>query len=145
MAVIGMSGRELSRLRTLIDLVDDRLTLEAAAELMSLGRRQVFRLRRAFKANGPSALTSRKRGRPSNRRHGETLRCTVLALVRAMPISVRRLRLRSSLNVMVCELTSRRFDNGCWRTAYGLTAVIASPPRTSRVGDAIAPPGGNDP
>jgi hypothetical protein len=82
MAVIGMSGRELSRLRTLIDLVDGRLTLEAAAELMSLGRRQVFRLRRAFKANGPSALASRKRGRPSNRRHGETLRCTVLALVR---------------------------------------------------------------
>ena len=82
MAVIGMSSRELSRLRTLIDLLDGRLTLEAAAELMSLGRRQVFRLRRAFKANGPSALTSRKRGRPSNRRHGETLRCAVLALVR---------------------------------------------------------------
>jgi Winged helix-turn helix len=82
MTVIQMSDRELSRLRVLIDLADGGLTIEAAASLMSMGRRQVFRLRRAFAADGPSVLASRKRGRPSNRRHGETLRRTALALVR---------------------------------------------------------------
>lgn len=82
MAVIQMSDRELSRLRVMIDLADGRLTMAAAAALMHLGRRQVFRLRRAFQAGGPAALASRKRGRPSNRKHGETFHRTVLALVR---------------------------------------------------------------
>jgi hypothetical protein len=39
----------------MVDLADGRFTVEAAALLMLLGRRQVFRLRRAFGANGPSA------------------------------------------------------------------------------------------
>lgn len=82
MTVIQMSGQELTRLRIMIDLADGRLTVEAAAALMHLGRRQVFRLRRAFAADGPTGLISRKRGRPSNRQHGETFRRTVLALVR---------------------------------------------------------------
>ena len=82
MTVIQMSGQELTRLRIMIDLADGRLTVEAAAALMGLGRRQVFRLRRAFAADGASGLISRKRGRPSNRQHGETFRRTVLALIR---------------------------------------------------------------
>ena len=82
MTVIQMSDRELTRLRVMIDLADGRLTVEAAATLMGLGRRQIFRLRRAFVVDGPSALASRKRGRPSNRQRGETFRRTVLALVR---------------------------------------------------------------
>jgi hypothetical protein len=48
MTVIQMSDRELSRLRVMIDLGDGRLTLEAAGTLMGIGRRQVFRLCRAF-------------------------------------------------------------------------------------------------
>ena len=58
MAVIQMSGRELTRLRVLIDLSDDRLTVEAAGRLLGLGRRQVYRLRRAFAVDGPTALVS---------------------------------------------------------------------------------------
>src|ERR1700688_3208350 len=82
MTVIQVSGQELTRLRIMIDLADGRITVEATAALMGLGRRQVFRLRRAFAADGASALSSRKRGRPSNHQHGETFRRTVLALVR---------------------------------------------------------------
>src|SRR5271169_6490952 len=82
MTVIQMSGQELTRLRIMIDWADGRITVEATAALMGLGRRQVFRLRRAFAADGASALSSRKRGRPSNHQHGETFRRSVLALVR---------------------------------------------------------------
>ena len=39
--VIEMSDRELTRLRVMIDLADDRLTVDAAATLMGLGRRQI--------------------------------------------------------------------------------------------------------
>ena len=82
MTVIQMSDQELTRLRIMIDLADGRLTLEAAGGVMGLGRRQVFRLRRAFAADWRFGAGSRKRGRPSNRQHGETFRRTVLALVR---------------------------------------------------------------
>jgi len=50
-------------LRVMIDLADDRLTVDAVATLMGLGRRQIYRLRRAFSADGPAGLASRKRGR----------------------------------------------------------------------------------
>ena len=45
---------------------------------MGIGRRQIFRLCRAFEAYGPSGLVSKKRGRPrpSNRKHGDTFRLT---------------------------------------------------------------------
>jgi hypothetical protein len=81
MTVIQVSQRELSRLRVMIDLSDGRLTSRAAAELMGIGRRQVYRLRRAFEAAGPAGLLSRKRGRPSNRRHGASFRRAVMDLV----------------------------------------------------------------
>src|SRR5208283_3545211 len=60
MTVIQMSGQELAWLRVMIEVVD--------------GRRKVFRLRRAFDANGSAELTSRNRGRPSHRQYGETFR-----------------------------------------------------------------------
>jgi hypothetical protein len=53
--VIQMSDRELTRLRVMIDLTDNRLTVDSAATLMSLGRRQIYRLRR-FSLGGRSAL-----------------------------------------------------------------------------------------
>ena len=46
--VIEMSDQELTRLRVMIDLADDRLTVDAAATLMGLGRRQIYRLRRIY-------------------------------------------------------------------------------------------------
>jgi hypothetical protein len=42
MTVIEMSERELTRLRVPNDLLDRRLTVEAAARFMGVGRRQVF-------------------------------------------------------------------------------------------------------
>jgi hypothetical protein len=48
MAVTQRSDRDLAKLRTLMDLVDRRLTGDAAGDLMGLSRRQVFRRRCAF-------------------------------------------------------------------------------------------------
>lgn len=82
MTVVSLNMEEVSRLRTLVDLIDGKLTVEAAATLMGVTRRQVYRLRSAFKAEGPAALVSKQRGKPSNRAHGATFRETVLSLVR---------------------------------------------------------------
>ena len=120
MAVIQMSGRELTRLRVLIDLSDDRLTVETAGTLLGLGRRQVYRLRRAFAAEGPSALVSRKRSRASNHRYGETFRRTVLSLVRehyrdfGPTLAVEKLAARHGLRLGVETLRQWMIGDGLW-------------------------------
>ena len=120
MTVIQMGDRELSRLRVMVDLADGRLTTDAAATLIGLGRRQVFRLRRAFEAIGPSALASRKRGRPSNRKHGEAFRRTVLTLVRERytdfgpTLAAEKLAERQGLRIGVETLRQWMMADGLW-------------------------------
>ena len=67
MTVITMSRTEIDRMSVLQDLAASRIKVTEAATLMSLGRRQVFRLAKAYAQRGPEALVSRRRGRPSNR------------------------------------------------------------------------------
>ena len=62
MTVITMSRNELTRLRVLIDIADGRLSIADATGLIGVGRRQIYRLMQAFRAEGPDGLISRKRG-----------------------------------------------------------------------------------
>ena len=77
-----MSDGELSRLEVLRDLDQRRLTTAAAGQLLRLERRQVFRLLKAYRSEGPSGLISKRRGRSSNRRKPEELRTKALAIIR---------------------------------------------------------------
>jgi len=77
-----MSDKELARLEVLRDLDQRGLTPAAAAQLLGLERRQVFRLLKAYRAEGPAGLVSKRRGRPSNRRQPAELRATALAIIR---------------------------------------------------------------
>jgi hypothetical protein len=77
-----MSDGELTRLEVLRDLDQRRLTSEAAAQLLGLERRQMFRLLKAYRTAGPAALISKRRGRRSNRAKPEALRKAVLAMIR---------------------------------------------------------------
>jgi hypothetical protein len=129
-------GDPNQRLRVLLDLSDRRLTVKAAGRLMGLGRRQVYRLRRAFAADGPVALVSCRHGRPSNHRHGETFRRTVLTLVGehypdfGPTLAVEKLAARHGLRVET--LRQWMMSDG-----YGWTVVTACHPRISRVGGSV--------
>jgi hypothetical protein len=79
-----MSDGELARLEVLRDLDQRRLTSEAAAQLLGLERRQVFRLLKAYRIGGATSLISQRRGRPSNRRKPEELRTKALTLIREL-------------------------------------------------------------
>ena len=115
-----MGDRELARLRVMVDLADGRLTVDAAAALMRIGRRQVYRLRSAFAANGPAALASRKRGRPSNRKHGDAFRRTALTLLRERysdfgpSLAAEKLGERHGLRVGVETLRQWMIADGLW-------------------------------
>ena len=64
MTVRLMSDGELTRLEVLRDLDQRRLTTAAAAQLLGLERRQVFRLLKAYRSEGPAGLISKRRGLP---------------------------------------------------------------------------------
>ena len=59
-----------------------RLTTVAASQLLGLERRQVFRLLKAYRIEGPTGLISKRRGRRGNRRKPEAVRRAVLAMIR---------------------------------------------------------------
>jgi hypothetical protein len=77
-----MSDGELTRLEVLRDLDQKRLTTQGAGRLLELGRRQVFRLLKAYLTEGSAGLISKRRGRRSNRQKPEALRGAVLAIIR---------------------------------------------------------------
>jgi winged helix-turn helix protein len=83
MTVIAMSDKELDRMQVLRDLSTKQITVSEAAGLMRLTRRQVFRLAKRYRQDGPAALISRRRGRPSNRSHPAAVRTKALALIKA--------------------------------------------------------------
>lgn len=66
--VVSLSPLELRRLAVVQRIVAGDLTQVAAAPLLRLSLRQLKRLVAGFRRNGPSALASKRRGRPSNRR-----------------------------------------------------------------------------
>jgi transposase len=82
MSVVAMSHGELSRYDTLRRFERGELRIEDAAMLLGVSRRQVYRLLDRLRADGPEALVSWKRGRPSNRDFGDDFRVHVLSLVR---------------------------------------------------------------
>src|SRR3981081_300652 len=82
MTVIAMSRTEIDRMSVLHDLADGRIRIAEASTLMGLGRRQVFRLAKAYRQQGPEALVSRRRGRPSNRCYPADLREAAIGVIR---------------------------------------------------------------
>ena len=111
MTVITMSRTEIDRMSVLHDLADGRIKIAEASTLMGLGRRQVFRLAKAYGKHGPQALVSRRRGRPSNRCYPTALRAEVIGIIkeRYCDFGPRRRSLRSCTGFI---LRVRRFGNG---------------------------------
>jgi hypothetical protein len=60
MGMVMMSKRELNRLDVLARLDSDRLTARAAAELMAVTPRQMYRLLRRYRDGGASAIANQR-------------------------------------------------------------------------------------
>jgi len=63
-----MSNKEITRLEVMQRLKDKRLTQKEAAQMLKLSIRQIKRLYRAYKGQGPKGLISARRGKESNNR-----------------------------------------------------------------------------
>jgi transposase len=80
--ILQMSRRELDRKR-LLDLAIDRVIRQKdVAEELKVSERHVRRLMRRYREHGPPGLVSQHRGKPSNRKLGDELKCRAVNLVR---------------------------------------------------------------
>src|SRR3984893_11194133 len=134
MTVITMSRNELTRLRVLIDIADGRLSIADATGLIGVGRRQIYRLMQAFRADGPDGLISRKRGGPSNRALGSVFRETVLAIVRERysdfgpTLGAEKLSELHGVDLGVETLRQWMIDAGLWVRRKGPDSHQSQPP-----------------
>ena len=70
MGWVIMSEPELNRIEVLAQVDDGQLTVENAANLLDLTRRQIFRLLKRYRSDGASAIRHRSRGKvPNNQIH----------------------------------------------------------------------------
>lgn len=80
--VMAMTAREAKRLYLIQQVLERTLRQRPAAELAGCSLRQVQRLVRRVRQEGPRGVVHRLRGRCSNRRHPEAQRQRALALYR---------------------------------------------------------------
>ena len=138
-----MSDRELSRLEVLRDLDQKRLTTKAAGQLLGLERRQVFRLLKAYRIEGPSGLISKRRGRRSNRRKPEALRRAVLTIIRQwywdFGPTLAAEKLCEDHGIAVGRETLRQWmiEAGLWRDRKQRKQVHQPRPRRECVGELV--------
>lgn len=82
MGWVMMSERELQRVEVLAQVDDGRLAIDAAAGILGITRRQVFRLLKAYRTDGASAVRHKARGRAPNNQINRGRREYTLELVR---------------------------------------------------------------
>ena len=121
MTVIAMSRTEIDRMHGLRDLAAGRITVTEAAQLTRLTRRHVFRLAKAYRERGPSALVSTRRGQPSNHRYPAALRTETLGLITANyadfgpTLACEKLAERHGLHLGVETVRQWMLADGLWR------------------------------
>lgn len=119
-----MSATELKRVEVLGRVTAGTLKLTSAATMLDVSYRQAKRLLRRYRDEGPTGLTHRNTGRPSNRQTSPGIRDHALALIREKYSGAQGVRfgptlaaehLRSEDGIVVTRETLRR-----WMLAEGL-------------------------
>jgi Helix-turn-helix domain len=121
MTVVSMSRVEIDRADVLRDLLADRIRAREAAQLIGVTPRQAFRLLKAYRAGGPAALASKKRGKPSNRSYAAVVRTEALALIKTNyadfgpTLAAEKLAERHGLHLGVETVRRWMLADGIWR------------------------------
>jgi transposase len=68
MGWVMMSERELNRVEVLAQVDDGLLSVDSAANLLDLTRRQIFRLFKRYRQDGASGIRHKARGKHANNR-----------------------------------------------------------------------------
>src|SRR6056297_3459399 len=82
MGWVMMSERELNRVEVLAQVDDGRLSVDNAANMLSLTGRQIFRLLKRYRQDGASAIRHKSRGRAPNNQFHKAKRDYALGLIK---------------------------------------------------------------
>jgi hypothetical protein len=82
MGWVTMSERDLQRIEVLTDVLAGKRTVAAAATVLAISERQMYRLLAKYEDGGGSALIHKARGRQSNRSLNAGIRRYAVVLVR---------------------------------------------------------------
>jgi len=82
MGWVIMSERELNRVEVLAQVDDGQLSVDNAANMLCLTRRQVFRLLKRYRQDGAAAIRHKARGKPPNNRIHHAKREYALNLIK---------------------------------------------------------------
>ncbi len=121
MPVRIMSDAELTKLEILRDVDHERMPARAAAQVLGLTERQVWRLLKAYRLRGADGLISKKRGRPSNRKTPDDVRLAAMAIVKdryadfGPTLAAEKLREQHDLTISRETLRAWMIAEGLWQ------------------------------
>lgn len=79
---IALSSYEMERLKVILRIEQDDLTVDEAAESLDLSERHLYRILKRYRKEGEAGLSHRLRGRASNRAFAQELKNKVFRLYR---------------------------------------------------------------
>ena len=120
MGWVMMSERELNRVEVLAQVDDGRLSVDNAANMLDLTRRQIFRLLKRYRQDGAPAIRHKARGKSPNNLIHQAKRDYALTRILG-----RRLPLRCWRNIMASKSLARRFASGWLKMVSGFRASSA--------------------
>jgi transposase len=133
MPVRIMSDAELTKFEILRDVDHERMPVRAAAQILGLTERQVWRLLKAYRQRGADGLISRKRGRPSNRKMPDDVRLAAMAIVKARyadfgpTLAAEKLHEQHDLTISRETLRAWMIAEGLWQDRKKRRARVYQP------------------
>jgi len=134
---------EVERLRVLVAVGSGALSRETAALQMGISIRQLKRLLRRLREEGPAGLRSRRRGQPSNRRLRAEDRAQVVELARTRYIDFGPTLLReklladTSLKLSIESVRQLLMEAGLWKAKRRRREIHPPRARRPRFGELI--------
>lgn len=134
---ITMSTQEVERLQVIQRLKQKALKQAQAAKLLGLSIRQIKRLLRGFKRQGPEALVSKHRNKPSNHAYTQAFKDEALrAITEHYPdfgptLASEKLALRQGIKMSVETTRQLMIRAGLWKEKTQKKKII-HPPRLRR-------------
>lgn len=134
---ICMSSQEISRLEIIQRVVSKTLKQKQAAKILGVTTRQIKRLVKNFRATGPIALISKRRGKPSNHRHTPAFTEQVIKIIKqeysdfGPTLASEKLFLREGIKISVEKTRKLMIKEGLWKPKIAKEKVI-HPPRLRR-------------
>jgi hypothetical protein len=142
---VYMTQKETKRAEILMQVIHRKQTQEQAAIVLEISLRQVQRLCKLVKANGISALASKKRGKTSNRKLPESIRTKVSEII-LTPLymgfgpTFMCEKLEQYHNIKISRETTRQLmiQNGVWSTDKKKRPVVHQQrQRRARAGELV--------